>query len=68
MPHNPDLQQGTQKVMIKTSEGISAFIYSLVFVSLFATEVYSCTANVGRSIKEVDSLIPWMNQRPTAAA
>ena len=54
--------------MIKTSEGISALIYSLVSVSLSATEVHSCAANTGRSIKEVDSFIPWIHWRSMIAA
>jgi hypothetical protein len=31
-------------------------------------EVYSCAANTGPSIKEADSVSPWMNRRPTVAA
>ncbi len=51
-----DDQRGIRNAMIKTSEGISALIYSLVFVSLSATEVHSRAANAGLSIKEVDSV------------
>jgi hypothetical protein len=43
--------------MLNTSEGIYALIYSLVFVSS-TTEVHSCAANAGQSIKEIDSVIP----------
>jgi hypothetical protein len=43
--------------MIKISEWISALIYQ-DFVSLSATEVHSCAANAGRSIKEADSVVP----------
>jgi hypothetical protein len=38
------------------------------FVSLSTTEVYSCAANTGRLIKEADSVVPWINQRPMVAA
>jgi hypothetical protein len=53
--------------MIETSVGISALIYSLIIVSLSATEVHSCAANAGLSIKEVDSFTPWMDRRSTVA-
>jgi hypothetical protein len=33
------------------------------FVSLSTTEVHSCEGNPGRSVKEVDSVVPWMNWR-----
>ena len=56
-----ELGEMQREVMIKTSEGIYALIYSLVFVSLSATEVHSCAANAGQSIKEVDSVVLWMN-------
>jgi hypothetical protein len=57
-------------VMINTSasEGIYTLIFSLVFVSLSATEVHSRAANAGESIKEADSVVPWMDRRPTVAA
>jgi len=56
--------------MINTSasEGIYTLIFSLVFVSLSATEVHSRAANAGESIKEADSVVPWMDRRPTVAA
>lgn len=54
--------------MIKTSEGISVLIYSLVFVSLSATEVHSCAVNAERSIKKADSVDPWMNWQSMVAA
>jgi hypothetical protein len=38
------------------------------FVSLSALELHSCTTNTGRSIKEADSVGPWMNRLRTDAA
>jgi hypothetical protein len=48
-------------MIIKTLEGISALIYSLVFILLSVIEVYSYAANAGRSIKEANSIGLWIN-------
>ena len=59
---------GTTEGKNQNFRGDHALIYSLVFVSLSVTEVHTCAANAGQSIKEVDSVVPWVNQRPTVAA
>jgi hypothetical protein len=63
-----DAREHRKETMIKTPEEICTLIYSLVFVSLPTTEVHSCAANAERSIKEADSVVPWINQRPTVVA
>jgi hypothetical protein len=42
-----------------------------IFISfriIVRIEVHSCAANTRPSIKEADSISPWMNRRPTVVA
>ena len=48
-------------------KGDLCLIYSLVFVSS-TTEVHSCAANAGQSIKEIVSVVPWIDRRVIPAA
>jgi hypothetical protein len=41
---------------------------SIGFRITITTKVHSCATNVGPSIKEADSFIPWSNRQPTIAA